>query len=80
MTTLLQKAFDEIQELPEKEQDDLANALLVTVKEKKAIDSLDEKEWGNLVASPKGQRVLEELANEAKKDDCFDFDPANFPK
>ncbi len=80
MTNLLKEAFSKISELSNEEQNKLADALLMTLKEIKGIENLDdEAEWEKLVSSAGGQKVLEKLANEAKQDDAFDCDPGNFP-
>lgn len=60
MTKLLDKALNEIQRLPEEEQDFYAQVLLDTLK--------SEQRWDELFADPRSEQALEQLADEAMRE------------
>lgn len=60
MTELLRRVVSEIQLLPDAEQDRIAGRLL---------EELEEREWNELVGSPRSQLLLRRLAAEARAED-----------
>ena len=56
MTQLLEKAFQEVQQLSEDEQNAIAERILL---------ELDEQRWTELFATPESQKTLEELGEKA---------------
>jgi hypothetical protein len=56
MTQLLEKAFNEVQRLSEKEQNTIAERILL---------ELDEQRWTELFATPESQAWLEEMGAQA---------------
>ena len=57
MTQLLEKAFKQASQLPEKEQDDFARFILSELE--------SEHRWSELFARPESEDLLERLADEA---------------
>lgn len=71
MTALLEKAFREAETLPQAEQDELAQALLVMLRGIDAPDEAEEKAWDVLVSSERSQRFLEKMASEVLAEDAL---------
>ena len=59
MTEQLRAAFDQVEKLPQAQQDAIAQMIL---------DELDEQEWDAIVSSPKGQATMRKLLAEAQKE------------
>ncbi len=59
MTKLLEQVIEEFKKLPDKEQDVMAQRLLL---------ALDEHNWDLLFARPDSEKFLEELADEIRAD------------
>lgn len=73
MSTLLAKAFEEASQLPEEEQDAVAELVISFIHP----DEADEAEWDALVRSPESQRFIDkmlvELREEEKKEGLLPF-------
>jgi len=66
MTTLLQEAFVEAQALPEDQQDRLAHFIKRLVHNPEAVNG--DAYWEMLLADPRSDDVLEQLAREAREE------------
>ena len=64
MTELLRAVVARIELLPADQQDAIAEVI------QRELEELEEREWDALVASPASQRVLEQLATEARREDA----------
>jgi DnaJ-domain-containing protein 1 len=61
VTELLRRVVEQIEQLPDEQQDAIAEAIL---------RELEEREWDELVAKPSSQRFLEHLVAEAQREDA----------
>lgn len=61
MTDTLRRAVAHVEQLPPEQQDAIAEII---------ERELEEREWANLVATPKSQRFLRELAAQARREDA----------
>lgn len=84
MNTLLEKAFKEVEALPQQEQDRLARAILAVVRGIEPPDESEEQEWDNLASSQKSLAWLDLETSDVKKEiaagKSLGFDPANLVK
>lgn len=71
MSTILDKALEELKQLPPDAQEAIAHDLLEMIR--------SERKWDELFADPRSERLLKRLASEADADDVFEFDPATRP-
>jgi len=83
MTELLEKAFTEIEKLPDSEQNNIAYILLRTV----YIDIPNQQEideWERLTSSRESQVWLDDMAEKVRQDKkkgrIFDIDPSHLAK
>ena len=71
MSTILDKALEELKQLPPEAQEAIALELLEIIR--------SERRWDEQFADPRSAALLKRLAAEADADDVFDFDPATRP-
>ncbi len=71
MTSTLDKALEELKRLPEDTQAAIVHDLLEMIR--------SEARWDRQFADPRSAAVLKRLADEAARDETFDFDPATRP-
>lgn len=71
MSTILEKALEELKQLPPDAQEAIARDLLEMIR--------SELKWDELFSDPRSEAMLKRLAAEADADEVFDFDPATRP-
>jgi hypothetical protein len=76
MTALLNRAIDELKQLPADEQDHVAREIIAML--------ASDRRWESLFADPRSKSALARLAAEAhaeiERGEVFDHDPATRPK
>jgi hypothetical protein len=65
MTKLLDKALEEVSQLPDAEQDIVAEFIISFIH----TDAAEEQEWENMVRSQQSQDLLDELVGELKTEE-----------
>jgi hypothetical protein len=65
MTKILEQALREVEQLPEADQQIIADMIISFIH----VDEAEEAEWDALVQTPESQRFLDEMVKELKEEE-----------